>query len=186
MTPEASQIFRAFAHGESIARIAENCNVSYGQAWSQIRRAVTELDRKGGATLDAVRWQNYLLLMRIVDQAFAAFEKSAEDGVKEITSQTIESANDRGKLGLSGRRVIHHVRKDAGDVRYLEVAMNALREVRDLFKIGAEAESELRAGSSQCGLALEDLMRTGAVRLATRWAEPAESGTQSRRPLGVS
>lgn len=132
MTPEASQIFRAFAHGESIARIAENCNVSYGQAWSQIRRAVTELDRKGGATLDAVRWQNYLLLMRIVDQAFAACEKSAEDGVKEITSQTIESANDRGKLGLSSRRVIHHVRKDAGDVRSRSGDERSARGARSL------------------------------------------------------
>jgi hypothetical protein len=143
MTTQHRQIFRAFARGEPITQIAESCGISYGQAWSQIRRAVTELDRKGGTALDAVRWQNYLMLMRVVDQAFPAFEKSAEESVSEVTCQTIERADDSGKLALTGRSVTHHVRKDAGDVRYLEIAMKALREIRDLFGIGAETESEL-------------------------------------------
>ena len=39
------------------------------------------------------------------------------------------------------------VRRDAGDVRYLEMAMKALAEIRDLFKIRAEAESKLTAAS---------------------------------------
>jgi DNA-directed RNA polymerase specialized sigma24 family protein len=46
MTTQRSQIFRAFTRGESITRIAENCGVSYGKAWSHLRRAVAELDRK--------------------------------------------------------------------------------------------------------------------------------------------
>ena len=69
--------------------------------------------------------------MRIVDHAFAAFEKSAEEGVTEVTSQTIESANDSSKLRLTGRSVTRSVRNDAGNVRYLEVAMKALREIRE-------------------------------------------------------
>ena len=48
-------------------------------------------------------------------------------------------------LGLMGKSVTHRVRKDAGDLRFLEVAMKALREIRDLFGIGAEAESKLSA-----------------------------------------
>jgi len=48
-------------HGEPIARIAERSGVSYNKAWSQIRRAVAELSRKGGTTLDAVRWQQWVL-----------------------------------------------------------------------------------------------------------------------------
>src|SRR5690242_4136725 len=98
MTTETSQIFRAFARGISIVRIAESRGVSYTQAWSQIRRAVAELDRKGGTALDAVRWQQYLMLMRIADHAFAAFERSAEEGVRETASQTIDSTVDSGKL----------------------------------------------------------------------------------------
>ena len=39
------------------------------------------------------------------------------------------------------------VRRDAGDVRYLEMAMKALAEIRDLFKIRAEAESKPTAAS---------------------------------------
>jgi DNA-binding NarL/FixJ family response regulator len=77
MTPQRSQIFRAFARGESITRIAESCDISYAQAWSQIRRAVEELERKNPSALDAVRWHNYLMLMRIADQAFAAFDRRA-------------------------------------------------------------------------------------------------------------
>jgi hypothetical protein len=165
MTSLRSKIFRAFARRDSIARIADNCGIGYVQAWSQIRRAVTELDRIGGTALNAIRWQQYLALMRIVDRAFAAFEKSAEEGVSEVASHTIESADDYGKLGLTGRRVSRRVRRDAGDVRFLEVAMKALREIRDLFKIGAEAESKLKAASPDGGLALETLARTGEVRL---------------------
>jgi hypothetical protein len=128
------------------------------------------LDRKGGSALDAVRWQQYLMLMRIVDQALAAFDKSAEEGISEVTSQTIESADDRGKLGLTRRSLTNHVRKDAGDVRHLEVALKALREIRDLFGIGAEAEGKQRAASPQASVALQALMRTGAARLTTRWS----------------
>jgi hypothetical protein len=170
MTTQGSQIFRAFARGESIAQIAENCRVSYGKAWSQLRRAVAELDRKGGTALDAVRFQQYWVLMRVVDQAFAAFEKSAERGVREVTSQTIESADDCGKLRLTGKRVTQSMRKGAGDVRFLEMAMKALREIRDLFGIGAEAQSKLGAAAPVGGPALEALVRTGAARLTTRWS----------------
>jgi hypothetical protein len=87
-----------------------------------------------------------------------------------MTRQTIESADDCGKLGLTGRSVTHRVRRDAGDPRFLEVAMKALREIRDLLKIGADAESKLKAASPEGGLALEALMRTGAARLTTRWS----------------
>jgi hypothetical protein len=149
MTTQRSEIVRAFARGESIVQIAESCGVSYGKAWSQIRRAVAELDRKGGTALDAIRWQNYLMLMRVADQALAAFEKSAEDGVSEIASQTIESRDDCGKLRLTGKRVTRSVRRDAGDVRFLEMALKALHEIRNLFGIGAEAETKLRAVSPE-------------------------------------
>jgi hypothetical protein len=118
MTRQHSEIFRAFARGESIARIAENCGVNYGRAWSHLRRAVAELDRKNPSALDAVRWQQYSVLMRIVDHAFAAFERSAEQGVRENTSQTIESADDDGKLGLTGKSIIRCVRRDAGDASW--------------------------------------------------------------------
>jgi hypothetical protein len=168
MTPQCSQIFRAFARGESIAQIAETCGVSYGQAWSQLRRAIVTLDRRNPSARDTIRWQQYLVLMRIVDQALAAFDKSAEEGISEVTSQTIESPDDR--LGLAGKSVTHHVGKDAGDVRYLEMAMKALREIRDLFKIGAEAESKLGAAAREGSLALEALVQTGSLRIKTRWS----------------
>ena len=116
MTSQRSEIFRAFARGKSIVQIAENCGASYGQAWSQIRRAVAELDRRNPSALDAVRWQQYLVLMRIYAQAFAAFEKSAEEGLREVTSQTIESVDDSGKLGLMGKSVTRSVRRSAGSL----------------------------------------------------------------------
>lgn len=172
MTSRRSQIFRFFIRGESILQIAESCGVSYGQARSQISGAVAELERKNPSALDAVRWQQYLMLMRVVDQAFAAFQKSAEESVKESTCQTIERLDKRGKLGLTGRSVTRRVRKDAGDVRFLEVAMEALRETRDLFKIGAEAESKLKAASPERGPALGALLRKREVRLTARWSRP--------------
>lgn len=68
MTPQRRQIFRAFARGESIPLIAESSGVSYEKAWSHLKRAVAELDRKNPSALDAVRWQQYLVLMRIYDR----------------------------------------------------------------------------------------------------------------------
>ena len=175
MTTQRSQIFRAFARGEPIAQIAESCGLSYDKAWSHLRRAVAELDRKNPSELDTIRWQQYLALMRVVDQAFAAFERSAEEGVSEVTSQTIESVDDSGNLGVKGKSVTHRVRKDAGDIRYLEVAMKALSEIRDLFKIGPESESSLRAEAPKRGLALGAALRGGSIRLPTRWkSEPLE------------
>ncbi len=81
MTAKRSQIFRAVARGDSIALIADRCGLSYSEAWSHFRCAVAELDRKGSIALDRVRWQQYLVLMRIVEQALAAFDRSAEESV---------------------------------------------------------------------------------------------------------
>jgi len=86
MMLQANQIFRAFARGESVNQIAGTCGLTYAQTWLLLRRAVAEMERKKPATLDNIRWQQYLVLMRIVDQAFAAFERSAEDSVNEATS----------------------------------------------------------------------------------------------------
>lgn len=177
MTPQGSRIFRAFVCGESIVRIAENCGVNYGKAWSQLGRAVSELDRKNPSALDAVRWQNYLMLMRVVDRAFEAFDGSAGEGMSEVTSQTIESADDCGKLELTRKSVTHRDRRHPGDPRFLEIAMKTLREIRDLFGIGAEAQSKLRAASPDGGLALEALMRGEAVRLTARWGKAVEDDT---------
>jgi hypothetical protein len=96
VTVQRNQIFRAFARGTPLSQIAENCGVSYSQAWL-LKRAVVELERKNPSAQETVRWQLYLVLMRVVDQALAAFEKSGEEGVKEITSRTIENADETGE-----------------------------------------------------------------------------------------
>jgi hypothetical protein len=112
MTTRRSQIFRAFVRGEPIAQIAQSSGLSYGQAWSHLRGAVADLDGKNPSALDAIRWQQYLMLMRIVDHALTAFDKSAEEGVSEVTSQTVESADGSGKLRVSQKVVTHRVRED--------------------------------------------------------------------------
>jgi len=98
--------------------------------------------------------------------------------VSETTVQTIESRVKDDKLCLTRKSVALHARKDAGDVRYLEVAMKALAEIRDLFKIGAEAES--KAGAAPNGSRLLDvLVRSGSVRIQTRWSDPLDVRARS-------
>ena len=101
-------------------------------------------------------------------------DTSDDDG--RFSGQT--RSNAAGQWGQNGsgrcRSVTHRVCQDAGDPRFLEVAMKALAEIRDLFKIGAEAESKLRAASPESGLALRALMRAGAIRLTMRWTKPGE------------
>jgi hypothetical protein len=179
---QRSQIFRAFARGTPLSQIAESCGVSYSQAWLQLKRAVAELERKNPSVRETVCWQQYLVLMRIVDQALAAFRKSAEDGAKEITSRTIKSADDSGELRMDQKIVTHSLRTDAGNPVFLEIALKALREIRDLYSLGAEAESKLKGASGKSNLRLETLLRTGAIRLSTRWGRPAESGANAQRP----
>jgi hypothetical protein len=130
--------------------------VSYGKAWSQLRRAVAKVDRKGGTTLDAARWQQYLVLMRIVDQAFVAFEKSAGEGEKEMTWHTIQSRDGWGKLGLSGKRVTHHVRKDAAwEDAAMDRIYDDLRAEFDLADRYAAMESKLRSIQEALELVLD-------------------------------
>jgi hypothetical protein len=73
----------------------------------------------------------------------------------DITSQTIESADHTGNLGLFGESVTHHIRDGAGGILYLEVVMKALAEIRDLFKLGTEAEGFYRQRSHRFGRQLE-------------------------------
>ncbi len=163
MTHQRSQIFRRFARGQSICQVAESFGVSYAQAWSELRRAIMEFERNGSTARDIIRFQQYLILMRIVDQALAAFERSSEEGVREIATETIESTDARGNLRPTAKSVTRLIRKGGGDVRYLEVALKALGGIRDLFGIGAEAESKLRATVAEGSPTLQALTQTRAL-----------------------
>jgi hypothetical protein len=59
--------------------------------------------------------------------------------------------------------------------------MKALREIRDLFKIGAEAESKLQTVVPDGGPALEALGHTGTIRLTTKWG-PARNRRAASAP----
>jgi hypothetical protein len=79
------------------------------------------------------------MLMRIVDQAFAAFEKGAEEGVRKVTSQTTERADDCGKLGLT--ECIHAGQPNAGldrlsspDFAFVEKWNLVCRKVESSFR----------------------------------------------------
>jgi hypothetical protein len=100
--------------------------------------------------------------------------------VIEITSQTIESANGSGKLGLTGKSVTHRVRRDAGDPTLPrngdESSARDPRSLRDRCRSRGQARDAVPEG----GLALEALLRTGAARLTMRWAKPLETGAQTR------
>jgi hypothetical protein len=52
--------------------------------------------------------------------------------------------------------------------------MKALAEISDLFKIGAEAESKLRAAEPKGSLSLDALVRSGSIGIRTRWSEAVE------------
>jgi hypothetical protein len=174
MRPQASQIFRAFTRGEPVTQIAENCGVSYARALSLLRRAVAEVELKNPSAIDAIRFEQWFKLTRVADQAFAAFDRSADDGAREGRVQTIETADANGKLGLTGKSVTTRVRKGAGDIRYLEIAMDALAEIRDLFGIGAEAESKVSARARKGSPLLEALALKGSIQIRTQWAESVE------------
>jgi hypothetical protein len=92
--------------------------------------------------------------------------------VREFTSQASEGRNREGKLTPTGRTITQHVRKDAGDVRYLEGAMAALKEIRDLWIIGAEAESKLERFRGHSEPTLPALVQSGAVRITMKWGGP--------------
>jgi hypothetical protein len=119
------------------------------------------IERSGGAACETVRWQQYFVLSRIVDQAW----DRSQEGVKEFASRTIENSAGNGNPRLSGRTVTQHF--DAGDVRYLETAMAALKEIRELFCIGAAAESGPKGTFGERDFTLEALVKIGAVRITT-------------------
>ena len=151
MTPKRSQIFRAVARGESIARIADSCGASYSEVWSHFSRVIAELERKNSPAPDTIRFQQYLVLMQIVDQALAAFDQSTEGNVVETTTRIIQSRDESGRLGVTDGEITRIIRKGSGDVQYLEVAIRALREIRELWGVGTDAESRLIARRPRFG-----------------------------------
>lgn len=141
MTSRETQIYRAFARGKSLSEVAEMCGVTYVQAIRYLTKASREVAFQKPGTTDIIRYQQYLSLLRIIDHAFAAFKRSVNEGVKEVSDETIETRT--ATFGREVRIKSVRIRRDSGDVRYLEIAIKALAEIRDLFTIGADAESKV-------------------------------------------
>jgi hypothetical protein len=68
--------------------------------------AVAELERKGSAALDAIRRQNYLMLMQIADQRLRHSRRVLNGPRRRQETHgpdDLESVDDRGKLELTGK-----------------------------------------------------------------------------------
>jgi hypothetical protein len=68
VTVQRSQIFRAFANGDSAPADRGGFQSRHSQVWSQVQRAISEIERSGGTACETVRWQQYLVLSRIVGE----------------------------------------------------------------------------------------------------------------------
>jgi len=176
------KILRGFTRGDSFEKIAGDVKADFVTVWTGLKLAIQHLEKHGGIPRDLVKWEQYLGLKRVADAAFDAFAKSQTDGLKVTTVKSYFGVDQNGRMGEQTKTLERRTEVGAGDIRYLDAALRAMKEIRDLFGLGADAEAKIKAAATAAGgPTIEALVTSGGVAIKTRWGTPAEAGLVTKR-----
>src|SRR5208282_1916655 len=150
------RIWRLLEAGKTPTAIA----IEVGIARPSVHRIINRVEQKYlnevVATVDRVKRKQARMLQIIVDEAMAGWARSADHGTRIISAKR---SSDRSGSATSRTRTL-----TAGDPELLRVAMEGMRQVRELYGIGGAAS----------GSPLE-FDGNGTLKITTDWGTPAEA-----------
>jgi hypothetical protein len=148
------RIWKLLEEGSTPTKIA----LEVGIARQSVHRILNRVEQKYlnevVATVDRVKRRQARMLQIVIDEAMVAWARSVNEGMRTVSAKR-SSAQRRTETSLSRTLT-------AGDPQYLRVAMEAMKDIRELYGIGVVAGSspmELDAG--------------GSLKITTEWGTPA-------------
>jgi hypothetical protein len=143
--------------GQSPTKIAQEVGIARQSVHRIIRRVESWYGAEIFETVSRVKRRQARVLQIIVDEAMVGWARSVNEGARTVSAKW-SSAQRREET--SRTRTL-----TAGDPECLRVAMEGMRQIRELYGIGGAASGspmEFDAG--------------GSLKIATDWGTPAESG----------
>jgi DNA invertase Pin-like site-specific DNA recombinase len=135
------EAFRLYLEGLPVTEIADRIGVDHSTVWRYLHRELDASRLADSAKVDLIREQLLHRLYRIVNEAFAGFERSCRSG--NTKTRVTERHAAQGKF----REKLTEVDRDSGDPRFLQTALDAIREIRELFGLVSD-ESESAVGAN--------------------------------------
>ena len=174
---DKAAMLRSFMRGISLPDIAKEFNVEYNRVWVMIRDEIKTLHALDQNPERVVMWTQYTQLQRIVDLSFEAYDDSKVKGSSRVKSYTALGAGENGMLETNHKSIERIVESGPGDTKYLDMAMRAMRDIREIFKLGSFQQlppSQMPGVNIGIFGVGADGKPVNAIR--TRWATPAELG----------
>ena len=151
------RVWKLLEAGKTPTAIASEVGIARPSVHRIINRVEQKYLNEVVATVDRVKRRQARMLQLVVDEAMAGWARSANEGTRTVSAK--RSSNRHGTETSQNRTLT------AGDPELLRVAMEAMRQLRELYGIGGAASGspmEFDAG--------------GTLKITTDWGTLAEAG----------
>jgi hypothetical protein len=101
---------------------------------------------------EAIRQQQYQVLNRIVREALKGWERSCQVGVRSVR------VTNRASQDGAARETVRQLERGPGDPRFLQLALEALDRIPELFGIGLPGSET-------------EVPNSGPIEIVSRWGE---------------
>ncbi|HEV8178334.1 MAG TPA: hypothetical protein VGP44_11695 [Gemmatimonadales bacterium] len=127
-------------------RIADHLGIDQTTVSKMLDRVERDLAVKFEAEALPIKARQTAQLQEIANEAFAAWERSKEDGEKEtVITGRIKWTDEGGAIPLPDQ-VTRSVEGQSGNPALLEKAINALAEIRKIWGWDAPAKADVTSG----------------------------------------
>ena len=150
------RIWKLLEAGKSPTEIAHEVGIARQSVHRTIRRVEGWYGAQIFETVDRVKRKQARMLQIIVDEAMAGWARSANEGSRTVS---VRRSSAQRHAETSQTRTF-----TAGDPQYLRVAMEGMRQIRELYGIvGAAIGSPMEFDAG------------GTLKIRTDWGTPAEA-----------
>src|SRR5208282_3033393 len=152
------RIWALLEKGRTPTEIAHEVGIARQSVHRIIRRVEEWYGSKIFETVDRVKRQQSRMLQIVVDEAMVGWARSVNEGTRTVSAK--RSSDHKCSRQASQTRTF-----TAGDPQFLRVAIEAMREIRELYGIGGAA-----SGSPM------EFDPAGVLKITTDWGTPAAAG----------
>jgi hypothetical protein len=148
------RVWKLLEEGKTPTEIAHEVGIARQSVHRIIRRVEQKYLNQIADTVDRVKRKQARVLQIIVDEAMAGWARSANEGNRTVSVR--RSSGQRRAETCQTRTLT------AGDPQFLRVAMEAMRQIRELYGIGGAASGGLM-----------EFDGGGSLKITTNWGTPA-------------